>query len=83
MKVSKKQILEWTENPVTIKLRDLVNNEIKEIAETPSADCLHYGDPNRTQEELVKQDVLAFVFVLMHEALDGDWDYFQEIEDEE
>ncbi|GAF67578.1 unnamed protein product, partial [marine sediment metagenome] len=63
-------------------LKELVNKDIKEIALTPSANCLHYGDPQKTQEALVKQDTMAFVFSVVAAALEGDWDYFGEIDDE-
>jgi hypothetical protein len=82
LRVSPNQINEWTENPVTLKLLELVNEELTEIVSTPPAQCLHYGDPNKTQESLIMQDVKAFTFATIRLALEGDWEYFGESEDE-
>ena len=80
--ISKKQREEWAGNPVTIKFKDLVNKEVREIALTPPANCLHYGKPQETQEALVRQDTMAFVFAVIDDALKGDWSYFGEIDEE-
>jgi len=82
-KVSKKQREEWTENPVTIRLRDLVNKEVKEIIETPAGACLRYGDPHATHENLIRQDVEVKTLAMIHEALNGDWGYFVDEVDED
>jgi hypothetical protein len=82
LRVSPKQVEEWTENPVTLKLLELVNTELIEIVSTPSADCLHYGDPNKTHESLITQDVKAYTFATVRLALEGDWSYFEVDEDE-
>ncbi len=78
MKVSQEQVLAWTENPVTIKLRNLVNEELQKIVETPSAACLRYGEPHMTHENLVRQDTEAKVLAFTSRALNGDWVYFGE-----
>jgi hypothetical protein len=82
-KVSEKQRLEWTENPVTLELLELINKELTEIVLTPSANCLHYGEPYKTHESLIEQDVKAFTFATVRLALEGDWEYYEESEDEE
>lgn len=81
--ISEKQKAEWTENPVTIELLKLIDNEIEEILLTPTGSCLHYGDPNKTHEDLIKQDIRAHTFATLSFALRGDWGYFEEQEDEE
>jgi len=81
-RINEKQILEWIENPVTLELLRLVNEELVEIVSTPTGSCLHYGDPYKTHEELVRMDTKAYTFATIQLALEGDWGYFKEIEDE-
>ena len=82
MKITDQQIADWAENPVTLELLDLIDEEIKEILLTPAASCLALGNPQKTQENLIKLDVLAESFATLHMALEGDWSYFEEEEDE-
>jgi len=80
--INEKQRAEWTENPVTLELLNLVNKEIVEIFNTPTGVCLHHGDPYKTHEELVRMDARAHTFAAIQVALQGDWGYFEEIENE-
>ena len=79
--ISKKQISEWTENPVTLKLLKLVEKELADIVATPVVDCLVFGEPDKSQHNLVELHTKAYVWVTLAETLKGDWDYL-EIEDE-
>jgi hypothetical protein len=81
-RINEKQREEWTENPVTIELLRLVNKELIEIVSTPTASCLSYGDPYKSHEELVRLDARAHTFATIQLALEGDWGYFEELEDE-
>lgn len=83
MKISDKQREEWAENPVTLELLRLVKNELKQIVLTPTQDCLFYGDPYKTHENLVELDARSHAFATLQLALEGDWDYFEEETDEE
>lgn len=83
MKVSEKQIAEWAENQTTIELLNAVKVRLKELLETPTANCIHYGDPTKSHEALIGQDMKAFMFAVFCEALEGDWSYFEEIEDDD
>ena len=78
MRINQKQISEWSENPVTLELLKLVNEEIDNVVLTPSASCLHYGEPFKTQDNLVTQDVKVYVFAVLKLALEGDWEYFDD-----
>ena len=82
MKIKQKQINEWVENPVTLELLSLVKNELIQIVSTPTPDCLVFGDPFKTHENIVELDTRANVFATLQLALEGDWDYFEEDEDE-
>jgi hypothetical protein len=81
-RLNPKQIIEWTENPVTLELLRLIDREVENILLTPAADCLCYGDPNKTHEELIKQDTRAHTLATLHFALEGDWSSFEEIDDD-
>ena len=82
--VTAEQIRDWTENPVTIELRKLVQEEIEGIQETTVTDCFFPGEPQKTQENLIELEARLSAWVLMDELLDGDWSYLEqeEIEDE-
>ena len=82
-RVTDKQREEWTENPVTLNLLKLVKSELKQIVNTPTPDCLIFGDPFKTHENIIELDTRANSFAILELALEGDWDYFEEEEDEE
>ena len=82
-RVTENQRLEWTENPVTIELLKLINAQLIDLVSQPTANCLVYGEPDKTHENLVQQDMIAHMLAMFRFALEGDWDYFVEIEDEE
>ena len=81
--ISDKQREEWCENPVTIELLKLVNQEAEAISTTPPGVCLQNGDPYKSFQELVRMDEEARMITVMSVTLQGDWGYFEEIDDEE
>lgn len=86
MKVSDKQILEWTENPVTLALKKEAELELENIRTAPLSDNLCRGDAQRTQENLIENVTKELEFEAFIAFLDGDWseleDVSNEIEDE-
>ena len=86
MRISQKQILEWSENPVTIRLKEEAEKEITEIQQMPITDCLYLSEPQKTQENLIELEARMTAWMRWVEFLDGDWtyfeDYFEEDEDE-
>ena len=81
-RVSQKQILEWVENPVTLALRGKVAGELQKIMDRPAGECLVYGKPNETHEALVRLEASAHAWSDIYLAIGGDWDYFEELDDE-
>ena len=73
LQVSEKQVLEWTENPVTIALAELCKAELSRIEETPTIDCLVDGDPQRTQENLIDLRTRWQDWSEWQAFLEGDW----------
>ena len=81
--ISREQINEWTENPVTIRLKEEANKELREIQQTPITDCLFPGKPHKSQENLVELEARERVWESWVSLLEGDWAYFEEVEDEQ
>jgi hypothetical protein len=81
--INKQQIEDWTENPVTIELRKLVEGDLEEIRDTEATDCIFRGDPQRTQENLVDLVARELDLVFFIDLLSGEWSYFEEEEDED
>jgi hypothetical protein len=74
--------VEWTENEATQELLNLVKHELKQIVMTPMVDCLVNGEPSKSHENLVELDARAHSFATFQIALEGDWSYFEELDDE-
>lgn len=81
--INKQQIEDWTENPVTIELRKLVEGDLEEIRDTGATDCIFRGDPQRTQENLIDLVARELDLVFFIDLLSGEWSYFEEEEDED
>ena len=79
---SREQIVEWTENPVTIALKEQAALELEEIQKTSPTDCLFPGKPHKSHENLVELEVRERIWENWVALLDGDWAYFEEDEDE-
>ena len=80
--INENQKLEWVENPTTLELLKLVKNELKQIVNTPMMDCLVNGEPSKSHENLVDLDARAHAFATLELALEGDWEYFEDFDDE-
>ena len=81
MKVSEQQRTEWTRNPVTLALKELCE---KERDDRPSLnDCLVFGDPQLTQENVLKNSWRELMWNTLIELLEGDWADVMELDDEE
>ena len=80
MKVSEQQRTEWTENPVTLVLKELCE---KERDDRPSLnDCLVFGDPQLTQENVLKNSWRELMWNTLIELLEGDWADVMELDDD-
>lgn len=83
MSIKTEQVTEWTENPVTIALKELAESELQDIQDTPLTDCLISGHPDKTFENLIELEARERVWESWVAILSGDWDYFVEEEDED
>lgn len=82
-RVSKQQTVEWADNPVTLKLLDLCKTELSDIQETSITDCLIAGNPHKSHENLVELEARERVWESWVAVLSGDWDYFEEEDEDE
>ena len=80
-RVSPKQIAEWTENPVTLALKGLMQAELKKT-QSSKADAFHPFEPQRTQEVLAGLEGNEEILEIVLDTLSGDWDYLMEEENE-
>ena len=87
-RVTKQQIDEWTENPVTVALKELYRKDLTKILESPDTDCLIRGNPQASQENLIDQAAREVEIINVIDTLEGGWakleidDVSDEIEDE-
>ncbi len=82
MKVSEQQRQEWTENPVTLALKELYELEYWRTINAPVTECFIRGDPQLTQENLVEKSCKEHEIYMMMQALEGNWSDL-ELDDEE
>ena len=70
-RVTKKQILEWIENPVTIAVRTMIDIERTDSVALKGLDAFRPFEPAKTQELLatLNGQVQAYDYVI--EALEG------------
>ncbi len=71
--ISKDQITDWTENPVTLALKELCEVEFKKIQNAPLSEALIRGQPQITQENLVENALKEHEWGRFIDALEGDW----------
>jgi len=83
MPLSQKQIEEWTENPVTLAALEESKDKLEGVLTDPVLDYLCVGNPQVTQENLVRKDEEGRMWLTIMQILSGEWDIFEELEDDE
>ena len=73
MQISKKQRQEWTENPVTLALKEIAKFELKETKAFTLADNIEFGDALLTHENCIKAAWRELQWSTIIELLEGDW----------
>ena len=69
MQVSKNQVVEWIENPVTIALKEYVETELQETLHLKGLDAFHPFQPERTQEILANLNGMKDAWEVIRDAL--------------
>ena len=82
MRVSEKLIAEWTENPTTLAALKETKNKLEGVLNDPVLDYLCAGNPQVTQENLVRKDEEGRMWLVLMQILDGDWSIFEELDDD-
>lgn len=73
--VSKQQIIEWIENPVTIAFKHIAKYERDELMNNRGVDAYHPFEPQKTQEILAGLNGAVDTWDFVIEALEGEgWD---------
>ena len=73
--VSKQQIEEWIENPVTIAFRQIAEYERDQLISAKGVDAYHPYEPQKTQEILANLNGAVDTWEFVIEALEGEgWD---------
>lgn len=75
---SLQQVEDWVESPVTEAILELCKKEVEEIRGRSATDCLFYGEPQKTQENLIGLEAREAVFANWVAILSGDLSYFEE-----
>ena len=80
--LTQETINDWAENPTTVALRVLIEQELSNIKDMPVTDCLVAGNPTQSHENLAELEARERVWENLAEFLSGDWAYFEEEEEE-
>jgi hypothetical protein len=80
LKINEQQVIDWTENPVTLALRELCERELEAIMSVPPSEYLIRDEPQRTQENVIENTTKQQEWETFIELLSGDW---TEIDDED
>ncbi len=72
MQVTRKQVLEWIENPVTLAFKKTVKLELSETVQAKGLGAYHPFQPERTQEVLAGLNGAEEVWQMIVEALEGE-----------
>ena len=76
----KDQILEWTENPVTLYLYGLIEKELDTFEQR---DMFFRGEPQKTQEALLEMIAEVSALQRVQIALEGDFSEFSSEDESE
>jgi len=83
LRISEEQVLEWTENPVTVALTELCRHELHLTEATPTNECIVYGEPHKSHENLIELDARAACWREWVMFLEGDWSTLEDDSEEQ
>jgi len=75
--------MEWVENPVTLALKELCEQEFLSIAQAPLSNSLVRGEPELTQENLIENACRELEWSTFLDLLEGDWENLELDDDSE
>ena len=82
MTIKREQLDEWTENPVSIFFREMLERERDDIAQSRGLDAFTPFEPHKTQEIMANLNGFVDALDVVIEALRGDWSAIEEVENE-
>jgi hypothetical protein len=80
-RVSRKQVLEWIENPVTIAFRQMAEIECEEASGMRGIKAYRAFDPHKTQELMASLNAYVETWEYVIDALKGEGLWEQEDEE--
>jgi hypothetical protein len=80
--LSKEQISDWVDHPVTKVVAEFFKKEHAGLVGTPAIECLVFGEPQKTQENLIDLVARKVAMEYLMEFLEGDFDESVEESDE-
>ena len=80
-RINKQQFQEWTENPITILIRETLEQERDEISQSRGLDAFSPFEPQKTQEILANLNGFVDAMDVVIAVLDGDLSSIEEEEE--
>lgn len=81
LQITEEQLTDWTKNPVTMALAELCREDLERARSTPTNECIVYGEPVKTHENLIELDTRCACEAEWVAFLEGDWTLLED-EDE-
>ena len=81
LSVTKQQLLEWRDNPVTVELKWIVLREIA-IAKEARTNAYQPFEPQKTQEIMAALNANEQDWLDFQDLVEGRWEYFTEEDNE-
>lgn len=82
-RISRQQVEDWLESPVTEMLREFAVNERDEVAENRGLNAYVANEPQRTQENMIYADAAFAAWNEIVEILEEGEHLFEEEEEED
>ena len=80
-RIKQQQLEEWTENPVTIMFREVLERERDDIAASRGLEAFTPFEPQKTQEILANLNGYVDAIDVVIACLAGDWSSLEEEEE--
>jgi len=82
-KITRESLLEWTNNPVTEHLKELIDSYTEDLISAKGTNCYTFGEPHKTQDTIAQLVGQAIAWQQVAGVLEGDWEVFSKGEDDE
>lgn len=80
-RINKQQFSEWTENPVTVLIKESLQKERDDMAQSRGLDAFNPFEPNKTQEILANLNGYVDAMDVVISIMEGDLSSIEEEEE--